>query len=396
MVEFQAVHARVAASAGELVSLFRALHEIPEVGLELPKTQARVLEGLADLPLTVRRGSNTSAVVALLRSPHSTGRPVLLRADMDALPLHEETELPYRSRHDGAMHACGHDGHTAMLVTAARVLCGMRTELPCDVVFFFQPGEEGHDGCRQALAEGLLDGECAPGRVFALHVVTALPSGTITTRGGPALAGADGLRLTIKGRGGHVGLPHQAIDPVPVLCSIVAGIQQWLARRIDPFDPAVVTVNRIDAGTDGAGLIPDHATAQGTIRTFSETTRQKVWAGLTELGEYTAAAYGCTANVEITPGYPPTVNDTRQANWALELAAGLFGTERASVLPSRLPASEDFSYLLQQYPGAMLFLGAAPSVPCGPMHSARMILNEEALAVGAAMLSTIALAQPLD
>lgn len=392
VASLDSVRARADALASDVLDLYRQLHRFPELGLNLPETQRLVLDSLGDLPLSLHVGSTTSAVVAVLRAPRPVGPPLLLRADMDALPLEEETELPFRSTRSGAMHACGHDGHTAMLLIAARVLAEMQRQLPVDVLFFFQAGEEGHDGCRKALADGLLEGDRTPSRVFALHLTNSIPSGIVTTRGGAVLAGADGLSITMAGRGGHAGLPHQAIDPVPALCSAVAGIQQWLARRIDAFDPAIVTVNRLDAGVDGAGLIPETATARGTIRTFSEATRERVWEGLQELGEHIGAAYGCRAQVTITPGYPPTVNDPAQAAWALDVAARTVGQERAVQLSAPVFASEDFSYLLQRHPGAMLFLGAAPPSPTGPMHSPRMLLDEAALPTGVAVLAALAMA----
>ncbi|SCE94441.1 M20 metallopeptidase family protein [Micromonospora mirobrigensis] len=374
-----------------LTELYRRLHRHPELGLRLPLTQAAVLDALRPLSLEVRTGTTSSAVVARLAG-RGDGPPVLLRADMDALPLAERTGLPYASEVAGAMHACGHDAHTAMLVEAAHLIAAARPGPPGDVILMFQPGEEGHDGARTVLADGLLDGDFAPARAYALHQVPGLPSGSVTTRPGPLLAGADGLTVTVRGVGGHVALPHLGADPVPVLCAIVLAVQQMVTRRFNVFDPVVVTVNRLDAGTPGAGIIPDTATAQGTVRTFSDAARALVTEALTTVATGVAAAHGCTAEVRIDPGYPPTVNDAAEARWALDAVAGVLGHDRVSELPTPIPASEDFAYLLQRTPGAMLILGTRPADgPVAPVHSAEMRLDEAALTAGVAALAALAL-----
>jgi hippurate hydrolase len=374
-----------------LTELYRRLHRHPELGLRLPRTQQAVLDALRPLAPELRTGTTCSAVVARLPG-RGEAPPVLLRADMDALPLTERTGLPYASAVDGAMHACGHDAHTAMLVEAAHLVAAARPGPPGDVILLFQPGEEGHDGCRTVLAEGLLDGEFAATRAYALHQLPALPSGTVATRPGALLAGADRLTVTVRGTGGHVALPHLGTDPVPVLCAVVLAVQQMVTRQFDVFDPVVVTVNRLDAGTSGAGIIPDTATAEGTIRTFSEPVRARVAEALATVAAGVAAAHGCTAEVRVDPGYPPTVNDPAEARWASDTVAAALGAGRVSELPHPVPASEDFAYLLHRMPGAMLLLGTRPpDGPVAPVHSAGMRLDEAALTTGVAALAALAL-----
>ncbi|MFF4893572.1 M20 metallopeptidase family protein [Micromonospora chersina] len=374
-----------------LTELYRRLHGHPELGLWLPRTQAAVLDALRPLPLQVRTGTTSSAVVARLAG-RGDAPPVLLRADMDALPLTERTGLPYASTVAGAMHACGHDAHVAMLVEATHLIAGADPGPPGDVILMFQPGEEGHDGCRTVLADGLLDGDFAPARAYALHQFPGLSAGTVSTRPGALLAGADALTVTVHGAGGHVALPHLGADPVPVLCEVVLAVQQMVTRRFDVFDPVVVTINRLDAGVSGAGVIPDTATAEGTVRTFSDAARSRVAEALAQVAAGVAAAHGCTAEVSVHPGYPPTVNDAVEARWALATVAAALGPDRVSELPTPFPASEDFAYLLHRTPGAMLILGTRPEAgPVAPVHSPQMRLDESALTAGVAALAALAL-----
>ena len=248
------------------VRLRRALHARPELGLDLPHTQERVLEAIDGLGLTVRTGEQTTSVVAVLEGARP-GPTILLRADMDALPMPEDTGLEYGSAIDNTMHACGHDLHTAMLAGAAHLLHAHQADIAGRVLFMFQPGEEGHHGARYMLDEGLLDPTLV-GDVtgaFALHVSARSPSGTIGLRGGTLMASSDLLRITVTGKGGHASAPHQAVDPIPIACEIVTALQIMVTRRIDAFDPAVVTVSQIVAGTT-SNVIPEKASILGTIR----------------------------------------------------------------------------------------------------------------------------------
>src|ERR1700733_2808367 len=263
----------------DLVRLRRAIHSEPELGLRTPKTASKIMSALAGLPLEYRRGPSTDGIVAVLRGERAGGT-ILLRGDMDALPMHEDTGLAFASRDAGAMHACGHDSHVAMLVGAARLLCAKRSELAGTVLFMFQPGEEGWHGARFMLDDGLLDP--LPQASFALHVMPNAPHGAFTSREGPLLASADTLKIDVVGRGGHASMPHDALDPIPIACEIVTAIQAFVTRRGQVFDPAVATIARIRAGTTD-NVIPETASLLGTMRTLSAENRAFVREGLRTL-----------------------------------------------------------------------------------------------------------------
>ena len=262
--------------ADRTIDLRRRLHRHPEIGLHLPRTQATVLEALADLPIEVTTGKSTSSVVGVLRGARP-GPTYLLRGDMDALPVHEDTGLPFASEVPGAMHACGHDTHVAMLLGAARLLAERRDLLTGQVVFMVQPGEEGFHGARYMLEEGLLDvvPEAPVSGAFALHIsLDAAPAERVNVRPGPMMAAADQWRMVVRGRGGHASEPHAAADPIPVAAEIVLALQSMVTRRVDVFDPAVVTVAHIEAGSTN-NVIPDSAFLEGTIRTLSADRRSR-------------------------------------------------------------------------------------------------------------------------
>jgi amidohydrolase len=379
------------ALAPETVALRRAIHAEPELGTDLPATQAKVLEALASLPVEVRTGDRISSVVADLAGGGGDGPTILLRGDMDALPMPEDTGLDYASRHDGRMHACGHDGHTAMLASAARLLCDRRAGLPGRVRFMFQPGEEGDGGAEIMIAEGVLDGVDG---AFAIHVSPNVPTGRLVTRGGPLLASADTFTAHITGKGGHASTPHFAIDPIPVAAEILLAWQTHVARRINVMDPAIVSCTKIEAGTT-TNVIPEQARMTGTIRAVSEATRAAVHAALPRVAEGIAAAHDCHASVRIDDtGYPVTVNDDDFAAFVLATVATELGPDRAGEMPYPTMGAEDFSYVLQQVPGAMAFLGVCPdgvrAREAPSCHSNRMILNESALPVGVATYAAVA------
>lgn len=388
----------------DVVALRRDLHRRPELGLDLPETQARVLDALEGLPLRITTGRRLSSIVADLDGARP-GPTVLLRADMDALPMPEDTNLEFASEVDGAMHACGHDVHTAMLVGAAHVLAARRGDLAGRVRLFFQPGEEGHGGAAVALREGLLDGSDGGGDgtngheavswAFAVHQSPSFPSGMVATRPGPLMASADDLYVTLRGRGGHASMPHHANDPIPVACEIVQALQTWVTRRVDAFTPAVITVGRIRAGTT-SNVIPETAHIDGTIRTVAPRVRDEAHAAVRRIAEHVAAAHEMTAEVDLGVGYPVTVNDGAAADEVLDVARRLVGEDKAIAMPSPVMGAEDFSFILERVPGAMAFLGTRPpGVPArdvAPNHSNRMIVDESALATGVALYAAAALA----
>jgi len=374
----------------DAIQLRRRIHRHPEIGLTLPRTQAVVLEALDALGLETRTGQRTTSVLARLTGG-KPGPTILLRADMDALPLREETGLPFASEVEGAMHACGHDAHVAMLVGAARVLVRRRADLAGSVLFMFQPGEEGYHGARVMLDEGLLDGAGVPSGAFALHVTHREAAGVITTRPGPMLASGDTIQITVRGKGGHASAPHDCLDPIPVACEIVQAFQTLVTRRVNVFDPAVITIGKITAGTT-RNVIPETAHLLGTVRTVSEVTRERVLEGIRRVADGIATAHGAEAAVELIRGYPVTSNDASFAGFVLDTAREVLGAERVTPMSHPVMGSEDFSYVLQRVPGAMANLGTRPdSGEVYPNHSNRMLVNETALASGIAVHVGVAL-----
>jgi hippurate hydrolase len=376
------------------VALRRHLHKHPEQGLDLPKTQAAVLHALEGLGLHVSTGKSCTSVTAVLNGEKS-GPTVLLRGDMDALPLQEESGLAFASEVDGSMHACGHDTHTAMLVSAARVLQSRRDALTGKVVFMFQPGEEGQHGARYMLEEGVLEAGGRPvEQAFALHITSTAQSGVVMCRPGPMMASADAYTVTVTGKGGHGAMPDRAIDPVPAAAAMVGALQTMVTRRFSVFDPAVLTVGRISAGTT-SNIIPETAQLEGTVRTLSDRARQLVQAEIPKVCEHIAAAHGCTSTFKINTGYPATNNDGDVAGRVLDLATTVLSPKNSALMAEPLMASEDFSYVLQKVPGALAFLGACPPgvtpEEAPPNHSNRVHFDESAFAHGVAMYAAFAL-----
>lgn len=375
------------------VRLRRRLHEHPEEGLRLPLTQAAVLGELADLPLRVHLGEELSSVVAVLDGERP-GPTVLLRGDMDALPLTEQTGLPFASRIHGSMHACGHDTHTAMLASAARLLCARRSELAGRVMLMFQPGEEGHHGARHMIDEGLLELAGTPERAYALHISATMPTGTVQTRPGPIMAAADVLKVTVHGRGGHASAPHDTLDPVPAAAAMVGALQTMVTRRVSALEPAVLTIAYIRAGST-SNVIPETAYLEGTLRTLSRETRTLLREQVEVVCRHIAAAHGCTADVVIDEGYPITVNDTDAAGTVDAVAAGLLGPARVEPMAGPILGAEDFAYVLDRVPGALAFLGGCPpgAQPreAAPNHSSRVVFDEASMADGVAVYAALAL-----
>ncbi|HEX8865073.1 MAG TPA: M20 family metallopeptidase [Lentzea sp.] len=373
------------------VALRRQIHRHPEQGLQLPKTQAAILHALEGLPLKVTKGESTTSVVAVLEGERP-GPTVLLRGDMDGLPLQEDTGLPYASEVDGNMHACGHDTHVAMLASSARLLADRRDALRGKVLFMFQPGEEGYHGARYMIEEGLLDDGVE--KAFALHITSRMKSGVVTCRPGAIMASADTFHVHVKGKGGHGAMPHNALDPVPAAAAMVGALQTMVGRRVSVHEPAVVTVAQINAGTT-TNIIPETATLDGTIRTLSEATRKLVHKELKQVIKHTAAAYGCHAEVSIVPGYPVTVNDDVVGQHVVDLAAQAMGPTWSEPMLDPLMGAEDFSYVLQRVPGALAFLGACPRGidldDAPPNHSNRVLFDEAAMEHGVATYAAFAL-----
>lgn len=381
--------------AGELseriVSLRRAIHAEPEIGLHTPLTRDKIRAALAHLPLEWREGPSTSGLVAVLKGGAGAGRRVLLRGDMDALPMPEETGLPFASTIPGRMHACGHDAHVAMLAGAAELLCARRADLAGEVLLMFQPGEEGYHGARFMLDDGLLDP--LPDAAFALHIMPNAPHGLVAGRQGPLLAAADQLDIVVEGQGGHASMPHQTLDPVPVACEIVLALQAMVTRRFDAADAVVVTITRMDAGT-AHNVIADRVSLRGTMRTLSREHRERLHDMVEQVAMGIAAAHGLGAKVTVTPGFPVTICDGRAVDLGETVAHSLFGGQGFHRLPAPIMGAEDFAYVLEKVPGAMFFLGVAQEGAdwgaCCGIHSTRMMIDESVMPRGAALLAGLA------
>ncbi|WP_199422139.1 M20 metallopeptidase family protein [Actinotalea solisilvae] len=387
--------AEARALAPELAALRHDLHRIPELGLDLPLTQARLLEALEGLGLEVTTGTGLSSVTAVLRGARP-GPAVLLRGDMDALPVTEDSGEAFTSEHEGLMHACGHDLHVAGLVGAARLLASRREDIAGAVVLMFQPGEEGQHGARVMIDEGVLD--AAGERVVAaygVHVISSLvPTGAVTGRPGTAMAAADQMYVRVHGRGGHGSTPHLAADPVTAAAEIVLALQTAVTRQFDAHDPVVVSVGRLAAGTID-NVIPETAELDATIRTFSPEHHAVVPERLTRVVEHVAAAHGLTAEVDYVRGYPVTVNDADELERAARLTRTVIGPDAWLPAPRPVSGAEDFSYVLEQVPGAYVFVGATPAgvdpATAPYNHAAQARFDDDALPVSAALLAALAL-----
>ncbi|MDY0985390.1 M20 family metallopeptidase [Microbacterium sp. CFBP9023] len=379
----------------DLVALRRALHADPELGLDLPRTQQKVLDALEGLPLEITTGTRTTSVVAVLRG----GRPgpaVLLRGDMDALPIEETTGLEFAST-NGTMHACGHDLHTAGLVGAARLLSERRDELHGSVIFMFQPGEEGHGGAKVMIEEGLLDaaGE-RPVAAYAIHVAPG-PRGLFATRSGAVAAGSNQLFVTVDGRGGHGSQPHQTLDPVPAAAEIVLALQSFVTRRFDAFDPVVLSVTRLSTGEGAVNVIPEQVELAATVRNMSPASLATLQEGLPRVIEGVAAAHGLTADVRFDTMYPVTVNDPAETAETVDVLQGVFGEQRVVIMPTPMMGSEDFAFVLDEVPGTFIALMTSPP-DADPStiewnHSPRVLFDDAVLGDQAAALASVAFAR---
>jgi len=377
------------------MSLFRRqLHQWPEIGLNLPRTQAAILRALEGMDLDIRIGTALTSVTAVLRGARP-GPAVLLRADMDALPIEEGTLSDYGSLVPGVMHACGHDLHVSALLGAAKLLYARRHELSGSVVLMFQPGEEACDGAGLMVEEGVLT---AAGTTvvaaYGLHVHSdRLPPGTFGTKAGTLMAASDDFDVRVVGAGGHGGTPWKAADPIPVAAEMILALQAVITRSVPLTDPAVLTVGTLHAGT-ARNVISEVAEFSGTIRMVSESTRTKLCARVRHLCESVADAHGLRAEVTMTAGYPATVNDGDSALVVEQVVSRMFGPSRFRRLEQPVYGSEDFSRILSEVPGCFVFFGAGyeedpESAP--PNHSAIVSFDDSLLPAGSALLTALAL-----
>ena len=388
------IHDGAVALQPELVELRHRLHRRPELGLHLPETQAMVLKELDGLGLEITLGKTSTSVTALLRGA-KRGKAVLLRGDMDALPIHEETGVEFSSTIDGAMHACGHDLHTAMLVGAAKLLSAHRDQLEGDVVFMFQPGEEGQDGAGHMIAEGVLD--AAGVRVssaYGIHVLSGgLPRNVFATKPGTMMASADELHVTVRGVGGHGSTPHFAKDPIVVAAQMVGDLQTLVTRKFDIFDPVVVTVGYFHAGTK-SNIIPSEAKFEVTIRAFSLIAREKILREAKLLCEKIGEAYSLEVDAVVMGQYPVTINNSEHAQYVADTAIELFGAESYTPMEFPIAGAEDFSRVLLEVPGSYMFLGACTSddfATAPSNHSALATFDDRVLCKGVEMHAELAI-----
>ena len=396
----------VTADARELHSqitrLRHELHQEPEIGLALPRTQEKVLNALDGLPYEITLGETTTSVTAVLRggAPHaSADKPVvLLRADMDGLPVQERTGVGYSSRVDGAMHACGHDLHTSMLAGAATLLAERRAQLAGDVVLMFQPGEEGYDGAGHMIREGVLD---AAGRradaAYGMHVFSSLePYGQFATKPGVMLSASDGLFITVLGAGGHGSAPHAAKDPVTAAAEMVTALQVMITRQFNMFDPVVLTVGVLHAGTT-RNVIPESARIEATVRTFSHASRERMMSAVPVLLKGIARAHGLEVDVEYRGEYPLSITDENETLTAEKTIQNLFGESRLTRWATPLSGSEDFSRVMAEVPGTFIGLSAvapdADHTEAAFNHSPYATFDDGVLADGAALYAELAIAR---
>ena len=374
----------------EIVEIRRDIHAHPELSFQEVRTSEKVASTLERLGLEVKRNIATTGVVGLLRGA-SEGPTVALRADMDALPIEEKTGLPFASKTPGVMHACGHDGHVAMLLGAAMVLKDMQETLPGNIKFIFQPGEEGYAGAKQMIEAGVLEDEPRVEAAFALHLDPMSASGTFAVRGGPIMACADLFTLTIIGKGGHGAMPHTTVDPVFVSAHVITALQGIRSRQVNAMDSVVLSICTIRT-SEGMTIIPDNVELGGTVRLFNPGLRKKMPSMMEKVIEGVTSAFGAQYDLSYIHGYPATVNDPDFAELALSAAGDALGDENVRWLKNPRMPSEDFSYFLEKVPGAFAILGARPpDKEPAPSHSPITDIDEAALAEGAKVHAAVAL-----
>jgi len=362
-----------------LIALRHDLHAHPELAFEEHRSSDVVAAFLQSLGIEVHRGLAGTGVVGILRNGDST-RSIGLRADMDALPVHEQNLFPHRSRHEGRMHACGHDGHTAMLLGAAQVLAGS-SDFNGTVVFIFQPAEETDGGARVMIEQGLFE-RFPVDAVFGMHNWPGLPAGQFAVHGGPVMACADQFDIVLSGHGGHAAMPQQARDPLIAAAALVQAVQTVVSRSLDPLDPAVISVTRFFAGGEAYNVIPAEARIGGTVRAFRGEVQDRIEAALERLAGGIAAAHGVQSHLDYRRGYPPTVNTAAEAALCAEVAGTVAGASnvRRDLAPSM--GAEDFSYMLREKPGCYVWIGNGMAEGGCMLHNPRYDFNDAILPLG--------------
>ena len=374
----------------ELTAIRHDLHSHPELGFQEARTSDLVAAQLESWGIEIHRGLAKTGLVGVIKgSKCDSGRAIGLRADMDCLPMHEMGNVPHRSRHEGRMHACGHDGHTTMLLGAARYLAETRS-FDGTVYVIFQPAEEGGGGGRVMVEEGLFE-RFPANEVYALHNWPSLPPGKIAVRPGAMMAATDEIQLTLRGRGGHGAMPHLVVDPVVATAHLITALQTIASRSVSPVDPVVVSICSMQTSQLGAfNVIPDSVKLIGTVRSFREETRQLAERRIREIATSVAQAFGASCELQYTRGYPATVNTAREAEFAARVGERIFGA--ANVLRDADPTmgGEDFSFMLQQRPGAYIWLGQGGGPTGCFLHNPEYDFNDEVIPMGAGYLAALA------
>jgi amidohydrolase len=376
----------------ELTAIRRDLHAHPELSFTEERTSKVVTDYLRNLGIETHTGIAKTGVVGVVKGRKNGGKGVALRADMDCLPMHESNTFAHKSKHEGRMHACGHDGHTTMLLGAARYLAETRN-FDGTAYLVFQPAEEGGGGGQVMVKEGLFE-KFPASEIYAVHNWPGLPAGQMAVRAGPVMAATDEVIITVRGRGGHGAMPHLVIDPVVASAQIISALQTIASRNVEPVDAVVVSICSMQTSQLGAfNVVPDFVKLVGTVRSFRPATRDLAEQRLRQICSKTAEAMGCSAEISYTRGYPATVNSAREAQFAARVGERVFG--KGNVITEHEPTmgGEDFSYMLQARPGAYVFLGQGSSSPSSPggcfLHNPNYDFNDDVIPLGAGYLAAL-------
>ena len=372
----------------ELTGIRRDLHAHPELSFQEQRTSGVVADYLRKLGVDVHTGIAKTGVVAVIHGKKKNGKGIGLRADMDCLPMHEQNSFAHKSRHEGRMHACGHDGHTTMLLGTARYLAETRN-FDGTAYLIFQPAEEGGGGGEVMVREGLFERFPAE-QVYAVHNWPGLPAGQMAVRPGAVMAATDEVQITVRGRGGHGAMPHLVVDPVVACATIISALQTIASRNVEPVDAVVVSICSMQTSQVGAfNVVPDHVKLVGTVRSFRAATRDLAEKRLKEIVTKVAEAFGCSSEIQYVRGYPATVNSAREAQFAARVGERLFG--KANVFTEHEPTmgGEDFSYMLQARPGAYVFLGQGGAPGGCFLHNPQYDFNDEVIPLGAGYLAAL-------
>jgi len=379
---------RIRSYHAELTEFRRDLHAHPELAFEETRTSSRVIEYLKHLGIEVHTGLAKTGVVGVIRGKKTGGRGIGLRADMDCLPMDESNNFPHRSTNRGRMHACGHDGHTTMLLGTARYLAETRN-FDGTAYVIFQPAEEGGGGGEVMVKEGLFE-RFPASEVYALHNWPGLPPGKIAVGTGPMMAATDEIQITVRGKGGHAAMPHWAVDPVVATAHVIAALQTIASRNVEPVDAIVVSVCSMQTSQLGAfNVIPEFVKLIGTVRTFRPETRTLAEKRIKEIAQGVAGALGGSAEIDYRRGYPATVNSAREAAFAARIGDRIFGAENVERNPAPTMGGEDFSYMLQARPGAYVFLGQGGMAGGCMLHNPNYDFNDEVIPLGAGYLAAL-------